>query len=179
MASIIELKPAPSNWSPDGLDLRGRTPESWNCIDCDVNTAPSVMSRVELEAAFMIANSAKYGFDNQSEVYIVKPKVWKAAGMPDDMELWTAEKRLSGCLCVGCLEKRLGRFLRPKDFMRNHPFNQDDFPCTRRLRSRREGLKEWVERQRDGSYQFCQVGSDGEVTSVPCTREDDGYSISD
>jgi hypothetical protein len=29
---------------------------------------------------------------------------------------------MGGCLCVGCLEKRLGRRLRPKDFTRR-PLN--------------------------------------------------------
>jgi hypothetical protein len=28
-----------------------------------------------------------------------------------------------GCLCIGCLERRIGRKLKPKDFERNHPFN--------------------------------------------------------
>ena len=27
-----------------------------------------------------------------------------------------------GCLCVGCLEKQLGRKLKPKDFKRDHGF---------------------------------------------------------
>jgi hypothetical protein len=166
MTSIIELKPAPSDWSPD-VDMRGLTPESWNCIDCGVNTAPGMSNRAQLETAFTIGKSARYSFDNQSEVYMVKAKVWKA----------TNTEGMGGCLCIGCLEKRLGRFLRPKDFMRNHPFNS--MPGTRRLQARREGLKEWVEKQRDGTYQYCQVGSDGEVTCVPCTREEDGYSISD
>jgi hypothetical protein len=30
---------------------------------------------------------------------------------------------MGGCLCIGCLEKRLNRVLRPKDFQRGHPFN--------------------------------------------------------
>ena len=42
-----------------------------------------------------------------------KPAVWKAADMDDQ----------GGCLCIGCLEKRLGRTLTPKDFPRNDPFN--------------------------------------------------------
>ena len=50
--------------------------------------------------------------------------VWKAAGM----------EPMGGCLCVGCLEKRLGRRLRPKDFTR-HPFNT--MPGTKRLTERR------------------------------------------
>ena len=60
---------------------------------------------------------------------MVKPAVWKAAGM-DDFS--------GGCLCVGCLEKRLGRILNPKDFLRNHPFNS--MPGTKRLLARRDGM---------------------------------------
>jgi hypothetical protein len=42
------------------------------------------------------------------EVYGVRNKVWAAAGM----------KPKGGCLCIGCLEKRLGRKLTAKDFPR-------------------------------------------------------------
>ena len=42
---------------------------------------------------------------------VYRPEAW-AAGM----------KAMGGCLCVGCLEKRLGRCLRPKDFTRR-PFD--------------------------------------------------------
>ena len=44
------------------------------------------------------------------------------------MEPW------GGCLCVGCLEKRLGRRLKPKDFERDDPFNQ--LPGSARLMKR-------------------------------------------
>jgi len=42
-----------------------------------------------------------------------------------------------GCLCIGCLEKRIGRRLKPKDFLRDHPFNL--MPGTQRLLERRGG----------------------------------------
>ena len=58
------------------------------------------------------------------EAYTVRNTVWKAAGM----------ERMGGCLCVGCLEKRLGRRLRPKDFTR-HALNT--MPGTDRLIERR------------------------------------------
>jgi hypothetical protein len=61
-----------------------------------------------------------------SEIYTVRDKVWKAAGM----EGW------GGCLCIGCLEKRIGRKLKPKDFDRNHAFNLPGLPRTERLRDR-------------------------------------------
>jgi hypothetical protein len=44
------------------------------------------------------------------------------------MEPW------DGCLCVGCLEKRIGRRLTPDDFD-DHVFN--DLPGTPRLMERR------------------------------------------
>lgn len=61
-----------------------------------------------------------------AEVYTVRPAIWKRAGMED----W------GGCLCIGCLEKRIGRRLKPKDFLRDHPFNS--MPGTERLLSRRK-----------------------------------------
>jgi len=57
----------------------------------------------------------------------VKPAVWKAAGVAD----------MGGCLCIGCLEKRIGRTLVLKDFNRNHPFYM--LPGTERLLNRRDG----------------------------------------
>ena len=42
-----------------------------------------------------------------------------------------------GCLCIGCLEKRIGRKLKPKDFLRGHPFNRPQLPGTKRLLERR------------------------------------------
>jgi hypothetical protein len=42
-----------------------------------------------------------------------------------------------GCLCIGCLEKRLGHRLQPKDFLRGHPFNLPHVPGTPRLMNRR------------------------------------------
>ena len=68
------------------------------------------------------AEGKKWGIpisiDNQSEVYHVREAVWKAA----DMESF------GGCLCIGCLEKRLGRKLKPKDFQRGHGYNLPRVP---------------------------------------------------
>jgi hypothetical protein len=44
---------------------------------------------------------------------------------------------MGGCLCIGCLEKRLGRRLGPKDFLRHHAFMR--LPGTERLLNRRDG----------------------------------------
>jgi hypothetical protein len=65
---------------------------------------------------------------NDSELYIVRDSVWKAAGM----EPW------GGCLCIPCLERRIGRRLKPKDFPR-HPFNDFNMPRTERLADRLMG----------------------------------------
>jgi hypothetical protein len=42
-----------------------------------------------------------------------------------------------GSLCIGCLEKRIGRKLKPNDFLRDHEFNDPRMPSTVRLRKRR------------------------------------------
>src|SRR6516165_9738117 len=62
-----------------------------------------------------------------SEIYQVRESVWKQSGM----------KAWGGCLCIGCLEKRIGRQLTPKDFDRKHVFHE--FPGSVRLMSRRMG----------------------------------------
>jgi hypothetical protein len=124
-------------------DLRGRTPESWLCVDCGVNTAPGLLNRLEMEKAVKTAEAAaKLAGHNDwsvplrvndwSEVYTVRDGVWRAAGM----------EPMGGCLCIGCLEKRLGRRLKPKDFDRDHVFNARDFPGTERLLNRRRGSDE-------------------------------------
>jgi hypothetical protein len=110
---------------------KGATPENWCCVDCGTNTAPGYPTRIEMER-FFAANTLRseeadlqITIDEQCEVYRVKPSVWMAAGM----------KPFDGCLCIGCLEKRLGRRLRPKDFDRKHPFH--NLPGTPRLLNRR------------------------------------------
>jgi hypothetical protein len=113
-------------------DLSGLTPESWLCVGCGRNTAPGLSSRVELEAA-LAADENDDGVEQcityESEVYTVRNRVWAAARM----------EPYGGCLCIGCLEKRLGRKLKPKDFLRGHPFNADHVPGTARLLRRRRG----------------------------------------
>jgi len=101
-------------------DLTGVMSVHHNCIDCSYNTSPGCPTQAEAEASYRAAKAAgrEWGetlsLDERSEVYMVRDAIWKEAGM----EGW------GGCLCVGCLEKRLGRRLRPKDFNRNHPFFQ-------------------------------------------------------
>jgi hypothetical protein len=118
------------------VDLKGKTPESWNCIDCGVNTAPGYPSRIEMERLYNTSVAitklsgedvpvARLEFNDRCEVYSVRNTVWKAAGM----------EPMGGCLCIGCLEKRIGRRLKSKDFPRNHPFNW--VPGSARLMERR------------------------------------------
>jgi ribosomal protein L34E len=109
-------------------DLKGLTPESWACIDCGYNTAPGCLTRAELEKVFATQNSVNQTFNSESEIYTVHTHVWKAAGM----------EPYGGCLCIGCLEKRIGRQLRPEDFA-DHPFNDMHMPGTKRLLQRRTG----------------------------------------
>jgi hypothetical protein len=117
---------------PERMSLKGRTPESWLCIDCGVNTSPGMSTRRELEKAIAALGDAwhngdagvKQSITSQSEVYTVRNKVWQAAGM----EPW------GGCLCIGCLEKRLGRLLRPKDFLRGQSFVHSRLNCSYRSR---------------------------------------------
>jgi hypothetical protein len=118
---------------PDGtIDLTGRTPENWSCIDCGYNTAPGMLGRVELEKA-IDANpeGIEQSIDANSEVYTVSDAVWARAGM----------EPMGGCLCIGCLEKRIGRKLKPKDFDHSSPFNRPDLPGTERLLDRRGRAK--------------------------------------
>jgi hypothetical protein len=121
----------------DRIDCRGLVRESWACIDCAINTASGCSTRVQLEQAFARGQTGvTQTVDDHSEIYMVKPFVWKAAGMEDDRELWDTTSLMGGCLCIGCLEKRLGRNLVPKDFMRHHPFRW--LPGTERLLARRD-----------------------------------------
>jgi hypothetical protein len=88
-------------------------PDSWCCVDCGVNTAPGCPNRAEAEQAFGSHGGVKLTIGFDSEVYTVRDVIWKKAGM----------EPMGGCLCVGCLERRLGRCLKPKDFLRDHVFN--------------------------------------------------------
>src|SRR5262245_13082752 len=116
--------------SDQEYDFKGLTPETWCCIDCGTNTAPGMYTRAQMEDAARALGDAWHRdeasipqtIDRHSEVYTVRNAVWSAAGM----------EPYGGCLCIGCLEKRLGRILRPKDFQRNHPFNEARVPGTAR-----------------------------------------------
>src|SRR5215831_5261097 len=99
--------------------------KNWLCVDCGINTAPGIPD-VE-EAIRQLEARGRYParVDDQSEVYMVRDHVWNKAGM----------EPFGGCLCIGCLERRLGRKLKPKDFI-PHSFN--GMPGTERLLKRRK-----------------------------------------
>jgi hypothetical protein len=84
------------------------------CKDCGVDTTPCTGKRGCRHAG-------------RWEHYMVRPSLWKAAKMKD------------GFLCIGCLETRIGRKLKPKDFTAalinrlGHPWH------TPRLESRLRG----------------------------------------
>ena len=113
-------------------DLKGVTPESWCCVDCGINTAPGFPSRIEMERAFngevlkLEPTKLHHTYNERCEVYMVRNSVWKTAGIDP----------MGGCLCIGCLEQRIGRKLRAKDFT-HHLFNR--LPGTDRLLERRGG----------------------------------------
>jgi hypothetical protein len=88
------------------------------CVDCGIDTCPT---------------TAKRGCRHKArwEYYMVHDVVWAKAGMDSD----------GGHLCIGCLEKRLGRMLRPRDFT-GAPINNLDAPWdTERLASRKRAKK--------------------------------------
>jgi hypothetical protein len=96
----------------------------YRCVDCGDNTFPSRPPPELQEHILRRDGEVTVPFTAACEVFIVRNFVWKRAGM----------KPWGGCLCIGCLENRIGRRLKPKDFP-NHVFNT--MPGTARLRSRR------------------------------------------
>jgi hypothetical protein len=110
------------------MSLKGLMSEHHNCIDCGFNTFPGAPPRELAEFLLNRDGSVPMTYSDQCEVYTVHNAVWKAARM----------EPYGGCLCIGCLEKRIGRRLTPKDFVRDHPFNST--PGTQRLLERRGDL---------------------------------------
>jgi hypothetical protein len=114
----------------DPGDLRGIVCESHKCVDCGYVTLDAP-ERVETEKLYRAGEETfgaiKLNWET-TETYFLRPAIWAKIGM----------KPHGGCLCVGCLQKRalkhLGRRIKPKDFDRNHPFNQRDYPGSPRLK---------------------------------------------
>lgn len=60
------------------------------------------------------------------EYYTVHDKVWKKTGLGSD----------DGMLCIGCLEKGIGRKLTPKDFNRKAMINHKEYAASDRKKDR-------------------------------------------
>ena len=91
--------------SDEQQDLKGLIPESWFCVDCGFNTAPGCHNRAEMEKAFAAGDDPTQTIDSTSELHRPRPCV--GAGR---------DERDGGVFVHRCLEKRIGRVLRPKDF---------------------------------------------------------------
>jgi hypothetical protein len=111
--------------------IAGVVTNSWLCVDCGVNTAPQCppgpIAILDLKSGDTYSGVSHSTIDAETEMYMVTKAVWKKSGVAD----------MGGCLCIGCLEQRLGRKLTPMDFDWEHPFNR--LPGTPRLLSRRGG----------------------------------------
>jgi hypothetical protein len=139
----------------DDCDMFGIIPDSYICTDCGMDTWPGHHIRAEVEQDMRAAKAAGKGwagtkltFTMETEVYYVHPHVWKASGVG----FW------GGVLCIGCLERRIGRRLRPFDFMAEHAsrFNDPNLPGTRRRLERLLGEELLVvpERPQEGPSKF-------------------------
>jgi hypothetical protein len=124
----------------DECDLWGLIADNYVCIDCGMDTWPGHQTRVEIEQDMRAAKAAgkKWGgltstFTEETEVYYVHPHVWEASGVG----FW------NGVLCIGCLEKRIGRRLQPFDFIDDSGFNNPNLPGTRRRLERLTGCETW------------------------------------
>lgn len=82
------------------------------CVDCGVDTTPCTHRRG-------CRHTGKW------EYYMLRDDVWAAAVMD------------RGFLCVGCLEHRIGRRLRPSDFRRDLAVNLPNPWDTARLAARK------------------------------------------
>jgi hypothetical protein len=122
------------------------------CIDCGVDTTPCTGKR-----------GCRH--TGRREYYMVRNRVWAEAGMRTGLV-----HPYSGgdYLCIGCIERRIGRKLQFADFT-DVPVNDPDDPWkTRRLRSRLlRGLALasrsaaarwlWLEGRQDGRGIYLQV----------------------
>jgi hypothetical protein len=115
--------------------VKDNTVESWLCVDCGMNTAPGILDGPTMRRELALKGSADNRVGDDSEIYTVWPKLWKKAGM----------KPWGGCLCIGCLEKRLGRRLKHSDFDPSSPFEQVPL-CTK-------GTERLLDRRRNHAWE--------------------------
>jgi hypothetical protein len=85
------------------------------CNDCGTDTTPCT-------------DKPDCRHEGRWESYVVHNSVWAAAGQS------------KGFLCIGCLEKRLGRKLKPRDFT-DIPANHSSSWDTERLAARKSGAR--------------------------------------
>ena len=111
--------------------LYGYVPETKLCRDCGFDTSPGSPTREQAQEQLNRTGKFTFYGSSEGETYIVHDHVWQAAGMKE----WS-DVGESGVLCIGCLEKRIGRELRPEDFDHDHPFFK--LPGTERM-LRRQG----------------------------------------
>ena len=102
-------------------------PLDWHCVDCGFDTFPEDDGRASVEAA-REGRDHKLSYPTfRTEVYTVNQEVWDASGIDSH----------GGCLCVDCLEERIGRRLQPSDFPKDNGLNTfPPYVYTPRLASR-------------------------------------------
>jgi hypothetical protein len=112
----------------DCAEAAGDRTDSYACVDCGMDTAPGIQSKERTEKALAAYGSIKWTVCENSEVYFVRSRVWEAA----NMDGW------GGCLCIGCLETRLGR--EPSGYYRGvaSPANGKRRDLSHALKSKRE-----------------------------------------
>jgi hypothetical protein len=79
------------------------------------------------------------------EYYMLRDEVWLQTGLGFD----------DGKLCIGCVEKRIGRRLKPSDFI-DCPINQENYRHSKRLRERL-------------SFEVADGAAESRVTDGACT----------
>ena len=127
--------------------LRQRTPsfggamsESYLCVDCGFDTHPGTLTRAEAEkdAARQITAGKETGPKRYASIAELRHTSFTIIYGRPRMEPW------GGCLCIGCLERRIGRPLIRDDFA-EHVFNTY-YPGTPRLLERQgryDPLGDW------------------------------------
>src|ERR1700723_2772945 len=96
------------------------------CRDCETDPAPCTGARG-------CRHTGRW------EHYMVTAEVWTAAGMPAPT-VGEFNESDGDFLCVGCIEKRLGRTLQASDFI-NAPINEPSPWNTPRLASRKAEMR--------------------------------------
>ena len=115
--------------------LPGLLPESWCCVDCNVNTAPGFLNRVGMEVA-IAALGDQWG---KKGVGVTERSMTTRRSTPCAMRSGRKPGwRRKAAACASAVSKSgSGASSSPKDFVRDHPFNDPYYPTTPRFRDRR------------------------------------------